>query len=281
MSEPEFLINTMNRHNGWCAVICLVGDGQEINTGEAGIVEWVYALERSYPDWHVYHADSLRHSARIKHLQIAPKLHLSTSIRSFRAEQLSDFVSHVIEGESSAAGLIKARLTQYPVRVTRDLEAARRWLRNQRRGRERIGLLASSNAARLKPHGIFVKAKIEPQRWFLAPTEDVRSSDALEDAATEFDVQGLELDWACVCWDANFRCGLPLKYWRFKGSRWEAIRNQSQKRYLANAYRVLLTRARQGVVVFVPNGSDEDSTRQPSFYDPIYAFLVDCGFEPL
>jgi hypothetical protein len=177
--------------------------------------------------------------------------------------------------------LVKSRLTQYPLRVTRDLEQARRWLRGQRRGGERIGLLASSNANRLKPHGVFVKAKIEPERWFLAPTDDVRSSDALEDAATEFDVQGLELDWACVCWDANFRRGLDWEYWRFKGSRWEAIQNHSQQRYLANAYRVLLTRARQGLVVFVPHGSEVDQTRRKSFYDPLYDFLLDCGFEPL
>jgi hypothetical protein len=141
--------------------------------------------------------------------------------------------------------------------------------------------LASSNAARLKPDGVFVKAKIEPRKWFLAPTVDVRSSDALEDAATEFDVQGLEVDWACLCWDANLRRGSGWEHWRFKGSQWESINDAARRAYLANSYRVLLTRARQGLVVFVPHGSQNDLTRPPALYDGIYNFLVACGFVPL
>ncbi|HEX2944182.1 MAG TPA: DNA/RNA helicase domain-containing protein [Rhodopila sp.] len=154
-------------------------------------------------------------------------------------------------------------------------------MRNQRRGYERAGLLASSNAARLKPHGIFVKLKIEPEKWFLAPADDVRSSDALEDAATEFDVQGLELDWACLCWDANLRRGSGWQTWRFRGTRWESINDPARRAYLLNSYRVLLTRARQGLVVFVPHGSQDDRTRPPELYDDVYDFLITCGFDPL
>lgn len=282
MSEPEFLLSVMDRHEDWCAIICLVGGGQEINTGEAGIAEWLRAIERSFPHWHVRLPTSLIHEQALPNLTIAHDLHLATSIRSFRAEKLSDFVGHVIEGDVAAAKAVREQLTDYPLHITRDLQAARIWLRKQRRGRERAGLLASSNAARLKPHGVFVKAKIEPERWFLAEPDDVRSSDALEDAGTEFDVQGLELDWACLCWDANLR--RVEGSWQamlFKGSRWQTVNDVARKSYVANSYRVLLTRARQGLIVFVPEGSDEDHTRPRAVYDAIFRFLKECGFEEL
>ncbi|WP_072384415.1 DUF2075 domain-containing protein [Novosphingobium sp. NDB2Meth1] len=282
MSEPEFLLSVMDRHDDWCAIICLVGGGQEINTGEAGIEEWLRALERSFRHWQAHIPDSLAHSCHLADEVTAPALHLATSLRSFRAERLSDFVGHVIAGDSAAARQVKAALNSFPLHITRDLEQARRWLRQKRRGAERAGLLASSNAARLKPHGVFVKAKIEPAKWFLAPSDDVRASDALEDAATEFDVQGLELDWTCVCWDANYRRdGDQWHALQFKGTRWQAVNDEARKAYVANAYRVLLTRGRQGMVVFVPEGSTEDATRARANYDAIYAFLSDCGFSDL
>lgn len=208
-------------------------------------------------------------------------MHLATSLRSFRAERLSDFVGHVLDGSVADAAQVKQALHNYPLLITRDLHKARHWLRDQRRGSERSGLLASSNAARLKPHGIFVKAKIEPEKWFLAPEGDVRSSNTLEDAATEFEVQGLELDWACVCWDANLRRNSRWEAWRFRGSRWETINDLERRSYLINSYRVLLTRARQGLVVFVPHGDLDDITRPPHLYNDIYAFLCCCGFEQL
>jgi hypothetical protein len=281
MSEPEFLLSVMDRHKDWCAIICLVGGGQEINTGEAGIDEWLRALNKSFPHWRVHVPQTLIHTCLIENEVLAPDLHLATSIRSFRAERLSDFVGHVIDGDASAAASIRSQLLAYPLLITRDLEKARNWLRSQRRGNERAGILASSNAVRLKPHGIFVKARVEPAKWFLAPSDDVRCSDALEDAATEFDVQGLEIDWACLCWDANFRYDSDWKHWRFKGSQWESINDPARRAHLANSYRVLLTRARQGVVVFVPQGSDEDLTRSPALYQGTYDFLTACGFDPL
>jgi hypothetical protein len=281
MSEPEFLLSVMDRHDDWCAIICLVGGGQEINTGEAGIEEWLLALQRSFSHWRVHVPQTLAHNCAIKDQVLAPDLHLAASIRSFRAERLSDFVGHVIDGDAAGAARIKHQLTNYPLLITRDLEKARHWLRSKCRGNERAGLLASSNAARLKPYGIFVKAKIEPKKWFLAPTDDVRSCDALEDAATEFDIQGLELDWTCVCWDANLRRNSSWDAWRFKGSRWESINDPVRRAYLANSNRVLLTRARQGFVVFVPFGSHDDVTRPPAQYDEIYNFLRACGFVPL
>lgn len=282
MSEPEFLLSVMDRHEDWCAIICLVGGGQEINTGEAGIEEWLRSLERSFPHWQAHIPDGLAHSCRLIDELKAPALHLATSLRSFRAERLSDFVGHVIAGDAAAAREVKVTLTDFPLYTTRNLDHARHWLRSKRRGAERMGLLASSNAARLKPHGVFVKAKVEPAKWFLAPSDDVRSSDALEDAATEFDVQGLELDWTCLCWDANYRrAGDAWQALQFKGTRWQAVNDLARKAHVANAYRVLLTRARQGMVVFVPEGSVDDATRPPVVYDDIYSFLLECGLEPL
>ncbi len=282
MSEPEFLLSVMDRHPDWCAIICLVGEGQEINTGEAGIEEWLRALEHSFPHWQVHIPESLSHHCELKDLKTTPDLHLATSIRSFRAEKLSDFVGHLIDGDADAAARVCNDLRNYPLLITRNLGHARKWLRERRRGSEHAGLLASSNATRLKPHGVFVKAKIEPEKWFLAPSDDVRSSDALEDAATEFDVQGLELDWACLCWDANFR--RTCEVWQalqFKGTRWQAVNAATRQAYVANSYRVLLTRARQGLIVFVPEGDGEDTTRPAVAYDSIYDFLRKCGFRRL
>jgi hypothetical protein len=205
-------------------------------------------------------------------------LHLAVSVRSFRAEAVSEFVGAVITGDASAARTSIKKLSQYPLAITRDLESARVWLRNRARGTERIGLVASSNGMRLKPTGVFVKARIDPPTWFLAGKADVRSSYALEDVATEFDIQGLELDWAGVCWDANFR--REDNRWQphyFRGSRWERVQDPTRAAYLANAYRVLLTRARQGMVILVPRGTELDQTRLPSFYDETFSFLTNCG----
>jgi hypothetical protein len=292
-SEPEFLMSVMDRHQSWCVVVCLVGGGQEINTGEAGLQEWITAIARSYPDWHVHLSDRLTRadyfggdqapvSLEGLHAVLSPALHLATSVRSFRAEVLSDFVGAIVGGEAKRALSLHSKLANYPLVITRQLEAARDWLREQARGSERIGLVTSSNAVRLKPIGLHVKAKIDPTVWFLADKTDVRSSFALEDVATEFDIQGLELDWVGMCWDANFRRkGSKWHHYNFRGARWERINDPIRAAYLTNAYRVLLTRARQGMVIYVPFGSDIDETRKPSFYDETYAFLHECGVTEL
>lgn len=289
MSEPQFLLSVMNRHFDWCVIICLIGGGQEINTGEAGLVEWLNALADHYPSWNVHIPDQIlgreylldglgeRALKEIKPTR-SLDLHLDVSMRSFRAEKLSEFIGALIEFDAFQARKIFETLTSYPMFITRDLTVARHWLRHVRRGTERAGLLASSNAMRLKPEGIFVRAKIEPTKWFLETATDIRSSDALEDAGTEFDVQGLELDWACVCWDANLRVGSAAwDAFTFKGTRWQRVSQAPLRAYLLNAYRVLLTRARQGMVIFVPFGDLADETRPPAVYDAIYDFLVHCG----
>lgn len=288
MSEPHFLLSVMNRHD-WCCVVCLVGGGQEINTGEAGIGEWLEALLTHFPDWDVYYSDQLRGAEynwqgtleqtliglNAKH---RPGLHLAVSLRSFRAERLSDFVGSVIAANADDAARFLAQIPKYPVFLTRDLAVAKEWVRKQARGTERFGLLASSGGLRLRPDGVTVRIKAEPEHWFLDNASDIRSSSHLEDVATEFDVQGLEVDWAIVCWDADLRH--EKGYWagyKFSGSRWQTIRSAERQRYIVNAYRVLLTRARQGIVVFVPTGSSDDPSRSPSFYEGIYAFLRRCG----
>jgi hypothetical protein len=289
MSEPDFLLSVMNRHKDWCVVVCLIGGGQEINTGEAGITEWITALKENYQDWEIHFSDEifksdyalsrewLEDQGPLK-LHIEPDLNLSVSLRSFRAEKLSAFINAVISGDAIKAREIKEHLTNYPIYLTRDLEKAKDQLRQWARGSERIGLVASSNAIRLKPSGIFVKGEIDPALWFLKGKSDIRSSHYLEDVATEFDVQGLEIDWVGVCWDANFRVddGKWITY-NFSGSKWQSVHDLEKQKYIANSYRVLLTRGRQGIVIFVPDGNDADPTRKKTFYDQTYDFLKICG----
>jgi len=289
-SEPEFLLSVMDRHKDWCTVICLVGNGQEINTGEAGLGEWLTALTKHFPTWQVHLSDCIVAGPAAFGISDLPKalimesrLHLSTSIRSFRSESVSAFASAIIDGEQSEALALSEKLDRFEFKISRNLGKAREWLRQHRRGTERAGLLAFSNAIRLKPEGVFVKANIDPVDWFLAARSDIRSSDYLEDIATEFDVQGLELDWACVCIDANIRITekRTLEPFRFRGTRWETVHDIDRRKYTLNAHRVLLTRARQGVVIFVPEGDVNDPTRNPSWYDNLYKYFLACGVTDL
>ena len=293
MSEPDFLLSVMNRHKDWCVVICLIGGGQEINTGEAGITEWITALKENYQDWEIHFSDEifksdyalsrewLENQGPLK-LHIESELNLSVSLRSFRAEKLSAFVSAVISGNAVKAREIKEHLTNYPIFLTRNFVNAKDQLKGWARGSERIGLVASSNAIRLKPSGIFVKGEIDPTLWFLKGKADIRSSHYLEDVATEFDVQGLEIDWVGVCWDANFRIedGKWITH-NFSGSKWQSVHDLEKQKYIANSYRVLLTRGRQGIVIFIPEGDDSDPTRKKTFYDQTYEFLKTCGIAEL
>lgn len=290
MSEPEFLISTMDRHQDWAVIVCLVGGGQEINTGEAGIGEWIEALRRSFPHWHIHlspHLSDSEYAAngalgllkQHQHVHFHETLHLSISMRSFRAETVSSFVKAVLDNDlNRASQLARALEDRYPIMLTRDLDLAKRWLRDQARGTERTGVIVSSQAKRLKPLAIDVRSDIDPVQWFLHPKTDVRSSFYHEDVATEFSVQGLELDWTCVVWDADLRrTDDQWAHWDFKGTRWQQIRSAKGQTYLKNAYRVLLTRARQGMVIVVPRGDPADPTRTPELYDPIFACLQSIG----
>lgn len=294
MSEPEFLISCLDRHPDWAVVVCLVGGGQEINTGEAGISEWIEALERSFPDWKIYISDRLTDSEynaedilrKIKHrpnVDYSDSLHLSVSMRSFRAENVSLLVKQILDLDIENAKLTLKELNdKYPIVITRNLTKAKQWLKSKARGSERYGIVVSSQAQRLKPYAIDVKSPIDPIHWFLDGKEDVRSSYYLEDVATEFHVQGLELDWACVAWDGDFRYSSNgWEQYSFVGSKWNHIHKAERKLYLKNAYRVLLTRARQGMVIVVPSGDTEDPTRNPDYYNSTFNYLKEIGFDVL
>lgn len=294
MSEPEFLIWSLNLREDWAVIVCLVGGGQEINTGEAGICEWLRALNTRFPNWNVFISDQLTGKEYAEgeledllqsndHVQWSKNLHLAVSMRSFRAEQLSNFVHYVLEGNLYQAQALLATLKgKYPIVITRSLNAAKDWLRKQKRGTERYGMVVSSQAQRLRPLAIDVRCKPDTIHWFLDDITDIRSSLFLEDAASEFDVQGLELDWSCLVWDGDFRWnGSGWNNFSFTGNRWQSIRSEERKNYQINAYRVLLTRARQGMVICVPEGDPEDATRLPEFYDNTYEYLKQIGLDEI
>jgi hypothetical protein len=291
MSEPEFLISCLDRHPDWAVIVCLVGGGQEINTGEAGIGEWIESLIRSFSNWHIYISPRLNDSeygsgSVLKKIESRPntilkdELHLAVSMRSFRAENVSLLIKQLLDCNLDEARIVlKEVQDRYPIVITRDIAKAKQWLKKQARGSERYGIVVSSQAERLKPHAIFVKSPVNPIYWFLNGKEDVRSSYQLEDVVTEFDIQGLELDWICVTWDADFRYSSKgWGQWSFRGNRWTKIKNKERQIYQKNAYRVLLTRARQGMVIVIPPGDPEDATRTPNFYDPTFDYLKEIGF---
>ena len=293
MSEPQFLISVMDRHSDWAVIVCLVGGGQEINTGEAGLIEWLDAVKTNFPNWEVWCAhnlldDEYTRGQKISELigstklQFDSRLHLAISLRSFRSENVSGLVKALLDNDcEKAIDLLQAIGESYPIVITRDLATARHWLKTKSRGTERFGLLASSGAIRLRPIGINVKSEIDVVDWFLNKKSDIRSSYFLEEVASEFDIQGSEPDWTCVIWDADLR--YIQDKWDFKlfrGTDWYNVNDSARMRYLKNSYRVLLTRARQGMVIVVPQeGSDEDQTRKPEFYDGTYYYLRKIGFE--
>ena len=256
-SEPEFLIDVMNRHSDWCTIVCLIGGGQEINTGEAGLEEWVSSLKNHFPDWDIHYSNSILESDNYLKSEESRQwlvgngiseieLHLAVSVRSFRSEQLSNFIHDLLNVKIDNSQRIYSQIkNSYPIVVSRNLEKAKEWLRLKAKGTERIGLIGSSGARRLRPLGIDVKNEISAPSWFLNNSQDIRSSYFLEEVATEFDIQGLEIDWACVAWGRNFYMNnTDWKYQNFKWTKCQNINKEIAKEYLKKTYRVLLTRAR-------------------------------------
>jgi len=301
MSEAEFLIWSLDQREDWAVIVCLVGGGQEINTGEAGITEWIKALNSKFKLWDVYISDKLTDAeyaeGRVNELlhnndrvTFAEDLHLAVSLRSFRAETLSAFVQSMLAIRLEATDLYKEVASRgYPIVLTRDMDTARAWLRKQARGTQQTGILVSKVAARFKPLAVHILAQDEDNavHWFLEDKTDIRSSNYLEDAATEIQVQGLELDYACVLWDADMRYeDGEWTYYKFNGkNKWNPENNEESRKYMLNAYRVLLTRARQGIIICVPKGNNrltpegfaEDPTRLPEYYDGTYEYLKGLG----
>lgn len=295
-SEPEFLIRIMDRHQDWAVIVCLVGGGQEIYNGEAGIIDWFRALQKKFRNWHIYLSDKITDSEYVGNSSIEelltgcsyslrPALHLGVSLRSFRSEKLAEFVKLLLDNEPSAAAAVYSELSiHYPIILTRDLDKAKEWIRKKARGTERYGLLASSEGKRLRGIGIWVPSVINHVGWFLNEKDNVDSSYFFEVAASEFKVQGLEIDYSILAWDADLRrSGKGFDYFKFRGTRWNHVNNMQQQKYLKNAYRVLMTRARQGMIIFVPSGTDpeDDPTRDSAFYDDIYKYLRSCGIKEL
>lgn len=301
MSEAAFLIWSLDQREDWATIVCLIGGGQEINTGEAGISEWIAALNERFPHWNVYISDKLTEpeyaegkvNELLEHnpnVVYSDKLHLGVSLRSFRAERLSAFVHSLLSFNPDAAELYKNVVSHgYPIVLTRSMDKARKWLRQQARGTQQTGILISKVSARFKPLAVHVLPQSEDNavHWFLEDKTDVRSSNYLEEAATEIQVQGLEVDFACVLWDADMRYDNgKWTFWKFNGkTQWTPEKNYEPQKYMLNAYRVLLTRARQGMVICVLKGNErtthegfpEDPTRQPSFYDSTYEYFKRLG----
>ncbi len=295
-SEAELLFEFMNRHEGWSVIIALVGGGQEINTGEGGIAEWGKAIKNKFRNWEIHISEELLYGdsstanktlfdSKPENIVInkSKNLHLSISQRSFKANNLNAWVNSLINNDSTEAlNLSKLISEKYPLIITRNIDKAREWLRRKKSGNKRIGLVASSGGLRLKPYGIQVREIIDEAMWFLNDETDIRSSHYLEIVASEYKVQGLELDWVGICWDADLRRKDDI--WDFKnfsGTKWNNTNSVEEQQFLLNTYRVLLTRAREGIIVFVPCGDSNDETRLPEFYDPIYKYLVSCGVKAI
>ena len=298
VSEPHLLYNIMDRHNDWAVIICLVGLGQDIYDGEVGINEWFRSGIEDFKEWEMFYSAEIFNQVEDKTIDRVmiencnrchqiDELYLKNSIRSFRADSQCQFVDALLDNNSDQAfKLYKMISGKYPIYITRDYNKAQTWVKNQVRGSQRCGVMACSSAQRLKPNGIYVLNDIDVKNWFLAPSNDLRSSNMLEIVASEFKVQGLEIDWGLICWDADLRRSINSNDWdfyAFRGTRWNKRNKYEQKRYLINSYRVLLTRARQGMIIYVPIGVNPeiDSTRDYRFYDEIYKYLLSCGIKEL
>lgn len=298
VSEPHLLYSIMDRHQDWAVMICLVGLGQDIYDGEVGINEWFRCGIHDFKEWELFYSPEIFSQVEDKNIdkemiigcdrchQIT-ELHLKTSIRSFRADKQCQFVDALLDNNPKQTKEIYQLISEkYPVFITRDYQVAKDWVSKQVRGSQRCGVMACSSAQRLKPEGIYVFTDIDVKNWFLAPSDDLRSSNMLEIVASEFKVQGLEIDWGIVCWDADLRRTKKdddWDYYSFRGTRWNKRNKPEQKRYLLNSYRVLLTRSRQGMIIFVPKGTDPeiDATRDSAYYDGIYNYLLSCGIKEL
>ena len=293
-SEPEFLISIMDRHEDWAVIICLVGGGQEIYNGEAGIQDWFSTLSEKYLDWEIYLSDKITDSEYVGNSDVSTMLHnreyhcisdlhLGVSLRSFRSEKLALFVKCLLDEEIELAKDTYEELKKsYPVLITRKFDVAKNWVKKKARGTERYGLLASSEGKRLRAEGIWVPSEINHVGWFLNEKDNVDSSYYLEVAASEFKVQGLEIDYAVLAWDADLRyTSNGFDYFKFRGTKWNHVNQEQRQHYLKNAYRVLMTRARQGLIIYIPEGDEEDPSRLTEYYEGTYQYLKHVGIKEI
>ena len=292
-SEPQCLIEYMDRHRDWACMICLVGGGQEIHQGEAGIIEWFYALRDHFPGWDIFVSSSIESgnylgSAKLGAIapraRIIDELHLSVDMRSFRNKSVADFAEAIVSNEPERARELYPQIERdYPIFVTRDLNAAKEWVRSiTKRPSDRYGIVADSYGQRIRADGIIVPMDFDAVKWFLRGKDNIDSSYFMEIAASEFKIQGLEIDYAVVAWEGDYRYrDGEFRHHQFRGEKWQSVHDAMRQRYLKNGYRVLLTRARQGYVIYVPKGSEHDPTRPPSYYDETYRYLLSAGIREL
>lgn len=284
-SEARFLLSCMDRHDDWAVVVCLVGNGQDINRGEAGIGDWIESISLPcFKHWHVHAPEEFtKHVGceKVTNFHLEKELHLGVSLRSLREENISRFVDALLDRDTETAkSLYESFKDRYPIILTRDINNAKEWLRLKgiKHENSRYGIVASSKAQRLKPLAIDVShsQSMNVKAWFLNGKEDVHSSYYMEDIATEFQIQGLEIDWACVAWDGDLLYNMDTKDWnhrQFKTCGWQNIIKEHLKNYHLNAYRVLLTRARRGMIICVPEGDAIDKTRWPENYNSTFIYL--------
>lgn len=303
-SEAAELLDVMERLPDWAVVIALVGGGQEIYLGEAGLEEWGRALSDRLDRWHVVASPEVLGGGesvaghRLFDGPIPPDLrfheeplaHLAVGVRSHRAQRWAEWVNEFLALRLDAARGLVPDPHEFPCVVTRDLDQARAWLRTMRSSEpeHRTGLVATSEDQRLRAYGLESSSAFRIgypfDKWFLAPPDDVRSSFALEVAASEFECQGLELDWVGMCWGGDLTPGedsLGWEYRKFRGAGWQTVRQDVERAYVRNRYRVLLTRARRGMVIWVPIGSDDDPSRDPERFDHVHAALLAAGLPTL
>jgi hypothetical protein len=290
-SEAELIFEIMSRKSGWSVIVALVGNGQEINSGEAGISEWINVVSEKYSNWKVLMSPNMENSFGIgdsylfndslkhKEFEFDEKLHLSVSLRSQQTADFNDWVHFTLNNEPEKAFETFSKLDQkFPLYLTRNLSKMKKWLREKKSDEQRIGIIGSSDAVRLRPYGFFSKERVDAVSWFLNANDDIRSSNYLELMATEYAIQGLEIDWVGLCWDGDLRRN--DNNWEFKKFRdriWGNNKNAVNQTYTLNKYRVLLTRAREGMIIWVPTGDEHDITRSSEIYDPIANYLISCG----
>ncbi len=295
-SEAALFLDIMRRHPDWAVIIALVGTGQEINTGEAGLAAWGEALA-ARPDWRVSAPAGVLGArdprqrlfdALPEGMQIDPALHLNVPIRSIRSTAAAPWVDAVLSGDAGQAVAIADAAGGVPFLLTRSLPDARAALRRLARGTRRAGLVCSAGARRLVADGIWPNFPhldaTAIANWFLRRWPDVRASDALELPATQFACQGLELDHVGLCWGNDLIRRDGRMEWiarSLAGTRWQEPRGEAAIAFQINTYRVLLTRARYETVIWVPAGDAVDATRDPATFDAIARFLCDCGAQVL
>ena len=298
-SETDVLIEHMDKHDGWAVIICLIGGGQEIHEGEDGVSEWVKSIKNKFPHWGIHLPTEFISSKYLGNAAVEEsldgvdknfkdELHLKTATRSFRAKYFSKFVNHLLDKETSEARRLmeefnKSKDTEkFHLLITRDLQTAKNWVKKKSRVNQRYGLFMNTKGLRLQAEGLVNRGQqgFDAIAWWLDPKEYVDSSLALEIPCTEFFAQGLEVDWAIFAWDACFRPNnSDWDYMKFVRKEWRNIEKEVDRKYLKNSFRVLLTRARQGMIIFVPKGDPNDKTRLPEFYDGIYNYLKEIGIE--